>query len=594
MSRFAIFKKFLPRILGAATVPIVQDCSFDLQDGNNQNQVRIREFQLPADRLMFDQINTPSDLLRRKRMSELIHDRVALLCAQHNIQGISVAVSVHGQLKVLISQGKQDQELGVKMTSESVVNIGELSQMFVMYMLLRQAKNLNIDIHNDLVEDQFVNVDFAQLRRAIKVEYGDLTYDTAIQENLFAPVWIPDVQGLAVDMLLEYDSLVEKSRLQAVIPNRYNLGHTEYQLSFKNLAFKKSGLKGRYLPSERNRQFSMGTVEEIARYYMDFPLRFEPGAQDDNSLDLHKINTEETSSYEILAYVIQMLSGLEDWKDVVKNELAMLGLKNTALQLPTETFLNKARGTMVSDTDESMNSMFVNYWNKFGSSGFCSNVRDLDKFMNILQTSVLYDPASPPPEPLLNGPESQFLTAMHEGAMNAVVRELLDEEDPNGDFCYITRGDGACFKFEVVFEPAPANPANPPHPADINGLEPTLGRMYQIGGSMESSCIVMSTMRYDNTQCLKRYTPAEKQTLYGFRQERLSVDTYNPHHGGLHPGNCNQVRSNETVTTRESSGSGNDYKMVTVSIIIPQHGKQDILRKIAIIISEEFEKEYMI
>lgn len=128
------------------------------------------------------------------------------------------------------------------------------------------------------------------------------------------------------------------------------------------------------------------TVEDLIEKFKNKPLDFEPGARG---------YTESNSNYNLLAYIIEKLSGKKYGEFLKDNIFDPLDMKDTGHHGSPEAMLqNRAAGYMPVGISDFENAPYINYSVKTGNGSIYSTAEDLYKWDRALYTEKILKKAT--------------------------------------------------------------------------------------------------------------------------------------------------------------------------------------------------------
>jgi CubicO group peptidase (beta-lactamase class C family) len=128
------------------------------------------------------------------------------------------------------------------------------------------------------------------------------------------------------------------------------------------------------------------TPEDLIKKFKNKPLDFEPGTRE---------YTESNSNYNLLAFIIEKLSGKSYGKFLEENIFAPLNMKDSGHDASPEAVLkNRAYGYVPTGVSEVMNAPFLDWSIKTGNGSIYSTVEDLYKWDRSLYTEKILKKAT--------------------------------------------------------------------------------------------------------------------------------------------------------------------------------------------------------
>jgi CubicO group peptidase (beta-lactamase class C family) len=128
------------------------------------------------------------------------------------------------------------------------------------------------------------------------------------------------------------------------------------------------------------------TPEDLIEKFKNKPLDFNPGARG---------YTESNGNYNLLAYIIEKLSGKSYGEFLAENIFAPLDMKDTGHDArPEATLKNRANGYVPVGISELENAPYINWTIKTGNGSIYSTVEDLYKWDRSLYTERILKKAT--------------------------------------------------------------------------------------------------------------------------------------------------------------------------------------------------------
>lgn len=133
----------------------------------------------------FDGTPTPKDLATKKLLLKRVKEIVQGYMKTHEIAGLSVAVSVSGNLKVMLGAGLQDQNLQIPCEPDTVASISTISKTVLSYLLMKLQLNGQVDFSKDMGTYM---PSFPKLRVAIPL-HCEVKRKDAEEQNAWQPLF---------------------------------------------------------------------------------------------------------------------------------------------------------------------------------------------------------------------------------------------------------------------------------------------------------------------------------------------------------------------------------------------------------------------
>ncbi|MCI0356176.1 MAG: beta-lactamase family protein, partial [Acidobacteria bacterium] len=133
------------------------------------------------------------------------------------------------------------------------------------------------------------------------------------------------------------------------------------------------------LPEYEEKSRSQQTIGQIIVMFKDRPLEFQPGDRYSYS----------NSNYNLLAYIIQKVSGEEYGEYLRKNIFGPAGMKDTGQPRAGPLISNRASGYMPRGITDLENAPYIDWSIKTGNGSLYSTVEDLYRFDRALYTDQL-------------------------------------------------------------------------------------------------------------------------------------------------------------------------------------------------------------
>lgn len=444
---------------------------------------------------------TPDDVLKRKRLHQRVQNVMDRFVCAYKVRGISVAVSVGGDLKTLNHFGTQDENLEVATSPNTVAPIGAISKLFLACLLHKMQEEKRVNLSDEAsIQRQIPGTLQAVVAR--KVAVGQPVPKDAFYQMMENPWFHP---GHEIKSVQEYNFLEEEAYVDGAGKVMCSILPGKECHNIHNLLYHRSGMSGYHLFKQLNGQDTPKSLEKTFNDIIKRPLTSFPGLR----------HLKENFSYELLAYLVEYATG-HSYEDEMSNFLLKLGLKSTVINSPTELYSSKSRGSQIAPRDSEinpndnlvkqcyLNATFVDYRNSIGSSGLCSTVTDLDKMMNIFMARLLRDDDNPNPSPSteLCMPDVREITKMHK----------------NDTFC---ERDTICGKIISSV----GQSINLEYPVQLRSKDGNRSLLihYQKGDTMESSCIVMACSPVDRASLKCRPCAIEPESS---KRRELTLDDY--------------------------------------------------------------------
>jgi len=153
----------------------------------------------------------------------------------------------------------------------------------------------------------------------------------------------------------------------------------KYTFTIRQLLNHTAGIRG-YMPGEFDSKVYFHSTKEVINMLAKDSLNFEPGTAYQYT----------TLGYNLLAGIIEQVTGMSYLDYVTKNILKPLKMYQTSLDIQKDILYNRARGYVRDNSRQLKNAPLADLSIKYPGGGFLSTATDLLKFANALLEGKIF------------------------------------------------------------------------------------------------------------------------------------------------------------------------------------------------------------